>query len=65
MYLDENETGPDDAAHDYKGVFIIYNPSKEKCGKLDEKNILDIAPTILNIFGITVPEDLEGKSIDY
>jgi len=65
MYLDENETGPDDAVHDYNGVFIIYDPSKEKGEKLDEKNILDIAPTILKIFGIKIPEDLEGKSIEY
>ena len=65
MYLDENVTGPDDAVHDYNGVFIIYDPSKEKGEKLDEKNILDIAPTILKIFGITIPKDLEGKSIEY
>jgi len=65
MYLNENETGPDEAAHDYNGVFIIYDTSKKKSGKLEEKNILDIAPTILKIFGITIPEDLEGKCIEY
>ena len=65
MYLDENDTGPDDAVHDYNGIFIIYDPLIEKGKKLETKNILDIAPTILNIFGINIPEDLEGKSIEF
>ena len=65
MYLDENDTGPDDAVHDYNGIFIIYDPLKEKGKKLETKNILDIAPTILNVFGINIPEDLEGKSIEF
>ena len=65
MYLDENDTGPDDAVHDYHGIFIIYDPLIEKGKKLETKNILDIAPTILNIFGINIPEDLEGKIIEF
>ena len=65
MYLDENDTGPDDAVHDYFGIFVI-SPLNKKIGKqLDTKNILDIAPTILKIFGISVPEDLEGKIIEF
>jgi predicted AlkP superfamily phosphohydrolase/phosphomutase len=65
MYLDENDTGPDDAVHDYFGVFVI-SPLNKKIGKqLDTKNILDIAPTILKIFGINIPEDLEGKIIEF
>jgi len=63
--LDEDGAGPEDGVHDYNGVFIIYGPSKEKGEKLDDKNILDIAPTILKIFGIKIQEDLEGKSIEY
>ena len=65
MYLDENDTGPDDAVHDYLGVLII-SPLDKKIGKqLETKNILDITPTILKIFGIDIPEDLEGKSIEF
>ncbi|GAH65513.1 unnamed protein product, partial [marine sediment metagenome] len=33
--------------------------------KLETKNILDIAPTILKVFGIKIPEDFEGKSIEF
>ncbi|MFX1396080.1 MAG: alkaline phosphatase family protein [Promethearchaeota archaeon] len=65
MYLDENDTGPDDAVHDYYGVFVIYNPKKTIGKRVDTKNIIDIAPTILNIFGIEVPKDMEGTIIEY
>jgi len=65
IYLDENDTGPDDAVHDWYGVYIIYDP-KKKIGKdLGEKNILDIAPTSLNILGIEVPFDMEGNIIKF
>ena len=64
MYLDENDTGPDDAVHDWYGVYIIFDP-KKKIGKdLGERSILDIAPTSLNILGVKVPFDLEGNIID-
>ena len=65
MYLDENDTGPDDAVHDYFGVFIISQLNKKIGKRLEPKNILDIAPTILNIYGIQIPEDLEGKIIEF
>ena len=31
----------------------------------DPKNILDIAPTILNILGVEIPTDMEGKLIEF
>jgi len=65
MYLDENDTGPDDAVHDWYGVYIFYDP-KNKIGKdLGIKSILDIAPTSLKILGVKVPKDMEGKIIDF
>jgi predicted AlkP superfamily phosphohydrolase/phosphomutase len=65
MYLMDNDTGPDDAVHDYYGIYILYNP-KNKTGKnLGVKNIIDIAPTILNIFGITNTNDREGEIIKF
>lgn len=65
MYLDENDTGPDDAVHDYYGIFIIYDPKKKIGKRLKTKNILDIAPTILDIFGIDIPKDMEGEIIRF
>ena len=64
MYLDENDIGPDDAVHDWHGVYIIFDP-KKKIGKdLGERSILDIAPTSLKILGVRAPFDLEGKIIE-
>ena len=65
MYLMENDTGPDDAVHDYYGIFIIYDPKKDIGKELNTRNILDIAPTALDILGFKIPADMEGKKIDF
>ena len=65
MYLDENDTGPDDAVHDYHGIFIISDPKKKIGKNIGTKSILDIAPTILDIFGIEIPTDMEGIKIEF
>ena len=65
IYLEENDTGPDDAVHDYDGIFIIYDPKRRIGKKLSKKNIIDITPTILNTFGIEIPNDMEGKIINF
>jgi Uncharacterized conserved protein len=50
LYLQENDTGPDDAVHDYDGIYILYDPERPLSRRKDA-NILDIAPTILQILG--------------
>ena len=65
MYLDENDTGPDDAVHDWYGVYLIYDPKKKIGKNLGVKSILDIAPTSLNILGIDIPFDMEGQIIKF
>ena len=64
MYLDENDTGPDDAVHDWFGVYIIYDPKKKIGKNLGIKSILDIAPTSLKILGVDIPKDMEGNIIN-
>jgi predicted AlkP superfamily phosphohydrolase/phosphomutase len=63
IYLAENDTGPDDAVHEWDGVFIAYHPSIEKKGNIHAR-IEDIAPTILNIFGLNSSFDFDGKIIE-
>ena len=65
MYLDENDTGPDDAVHDYHGIFIINDPEKKVGMEIGTKKIEDIAPTILNVFRIPKPKDMEGNIIEF
>jgi predicted AlkP superfamily phosphohydrolase/phosphomutase len=65
LYLPENDKGPDDAVHDWQGVFMIYDPEHDDGKLVDERNILDIAPTILSIMDIPVPEDMKGEIIEW
>jgi len=64
LYLPENDTGPDDAVHDWNGIFIAYDPQETfSHNKLNGLEIRDIAPTILKLLNIPVPPDMEGKVI--
>ncbi|MGI0012532.1 MAG: alkaline phosphatase family protein [Nitrososphaera sp.] len=64
MYLNENDTGPDDSVHWHDGIFILYNKKNRnhvvQPGKL---TIYDIAPTILEMMKIPVPSDMQGQVI--
>jgi predicted AlkP superfamily phosphohydrolase/phosphomutase len=63
LYLPENDTGPDDAVHDYDGIFILYDPRKGMSGKVNI-TIYDVAPTILKLMGLQVPRSMEGKALE-
>ena len=62
IHLFENDTGPDDANHAQDGIFI-WKPPAGRSAREDAYSIYDIAPTILDYFGIKVPEDMIGRSI--
>ncbi len=62
-YLDENDTGPDDAVHAQHGIFILYEPGKVRGRSLSEVDILDIAPTVLRLLGIAQPKDMVGHPV--
>lgn len=62
IYVTENDTGPDDANHAEDGIFVM----KGK-GQMRERTglqLLDIAPTVLDYFGIEVPTEMVGKIIE-
>lgn len=60
MFLPENDTGPDDAVHAQEGIYILRDPMKRPGGWRDA-DILDIAPTVLDKMGLSVPEEMSGK----
>ena len=64
IYTFENDTGPDDANHAQDGLIIYYDPKKALGGKqLSGLQLMDIAPTILNLMELPVPADMQGKII--
>lgn len=59
----DNDTGPDDANHAQHGIFIKRAPGQNGGRHLSGLRIYDVAPTILDLFGIPVPEEMQGKII--
>jgi len=65
IYTFENDTGPDDANHDWHGIFIMRGPKTGKFpgGELQGVRIFDVAPTILRLFGLEPPPEMIGRSL--
>lgn len=47
--------------HTLKGIFCIRGPDIKRNVEIRGVRIYDIAPTILHIFGITPPKDMDGR----
>ncbi len=64
IYTFENDTGPDDANHAQDGLIIYYDPKQRHNGRqLNGLQLMDIAPTVLQILEQPVPDDMQGKII--
>ncbi|MCK4299074.1 MAG: alkaline phosphatase family protein, partial [Planctomycetes bacterium] len=63
IYLRENDTGPDDAVHDWNGIIIYKDPKRPAGRPLQGTKLIDVAPTILKLMGASVPPDLDGSPI--
>jgi len=59
----ENDTGPDDANHDYHGIFIMDDRSGRGGHECEGAHLMDVAPTVLRLFGLDVPADIHGHSL--
>lgn len=66
LHTFENDTGPDDANHDYNGLFILADPRiapSDRGRRLDGITLYDVAPTVLDCLGLKVPADMLGQDI--
>ena len=63
IYLEENDTGPDDSVHSMDGVFILYDPRERIRKDIGTMSIMDAAPTILRRIGLSIPKDMIGKPV--
>jgi predicted AlkP superfamily phosphohydrolase/phosphomutase len=59
----ENDTGPDDANHAQDGLVIVTGPDVTPGGPVEGMQLMDITPTVLRIFGLELPADLQGHVI--
>jgi len=46
------------------GIFLAYGPKVKKGHQLEGAEIIDVAPTILHLLGIEIPEDMDGKVLE-
>ena len=61
LFTAENDTGIDDANHDYDGIVIFDSPTRgAEIGK--DASILDFTPTVLDLFGCDGAADLMGRT---
>src|SRR3954453_6347976 len=63
----ENDTGPDGANHAQNGLFL-FRPAGvgiPRGQQVEGLRITDIAPTILQLFGLPVPHDMEGAPLTW
>jgi predicted AlkP superfamily phosphohydrolase/phosphomutase len=63
IHLQENDTGPDGCNHAQYGVFILASPNCPLHGELEGANLLDIAPTLLDLAGYEIPAIMQGRSL--
>lgn len=63
VYTFENDTGPDEANHDWHGIFIHPwgNHRPGACG--ETVRIYDIGPTVLERLGLAVPGEIVGRPL--
>lgn len=59
----ENDTGPDDANHAEDGLILLSGPGVPASGNVEGLQIMDLTPTVLRLFGLDVPSDLQGRVI--
>jgi predicted AlkP superfamily phosphohydrolase/phosphomutase len=49
--------------HRMDGIFVAAGPAFRKGARPDGATLLDIAPTVLHLLGVPVPEDMDGRVI--
>lgn len=62
IYSFDNDTGPDDANHTREGIFVMAGP-EVRPRRIDGLNIYDVAPTILDQFGVHAPARMGGRGV--
>lgn len=63
VYSYDTALGEDDGGHGSHGILAMAGAGVPKKGRLEELRLFDVAPTVLKLFDLPVPEDLDGKPL--
>lgn len=63
LHVQENDTGPDGCNHAQYGAFILAAPNLPAQGPVAGAHLLDMAPTLLELGGYTIPSSMQGQSL--
>jgi len=63
LYIQENDTGPDDCNHAQFGAFILCGRDLTVRGEVEGMHLLDVAPTLLDLAGHPIPAVMQGRSL--
>jgi predicted AlkP superfamily phosphohydrolase/phosphomutase len=61
----DNDTGPDDANHDYEGIFILNERGSRPAthrGRIEGRRLYDVAPTALGLLDLPPAPGMIGES---
>jgi predicted AlkP superfamily phosphohydrolase/phosphomutase len=47
--------------HRLNGILVASGPAVKKGAEIDNARLIDLAPTLLHLFGVPVPEDMDGR----
>jgi predicted AlkP superfamily phosphohydrolase/phosphomutase len=59
VHVRDNDTGPDDANHAREGLYLLAAPGVS-AGRGEDRDLVDVAPTVLSLLGEPIPGELEG-----
>ncbi len=55
-FLEENDTGPDDAVHSFEGIFAFAHPRAPRRAQLPPQSIRAVGPALYRYFGLPIPD---------
>jgi predicted AlkP superfamily phosphohydrolase/phosphomutase len=65
LYVQENDTGPDDCNHAQFGTFVLASPELRVHGEVEGMHLLDVAPTLLELAGRDIPTSMQGTPLGH
>src|SRR5262249_57277551 len=63
LYIQENDTGPDDCNHAQHGSFILAAAGSPLKGEIAGAHIMQMAPALLELGGYDIPTTMQGTSL--